>query len=171
MSVYIIIGIFLVIGIIAIHNEIKFTKSNNKTEMPFEYTPIEYEADRRELLIWKYINDERAVFSLNLLKADYFISSLAKRRCLEVDNQNEPSHKTVGDELLELKKKGADSSAEILTYGFNSPRGVVNGWMRSEKHRKAILNSEHDYIGISSRLDEKGKWIDIAVLVNEQTVK
>ena len=46
--------------------------------------------------------------------------------------------------------------AENVAAGQKTPSAVVNAWMNSEGHRKNILNSDYEYLGVGFYRENKG---------------
>lgn len=49
------------------------------------------------------------------------------------------------------------AAGENLAYGFSTPESVVAAWMKSEGHRKNILNASFKYVGIGYFVNENGR--------------
>ncbi len=49
------------------------------------------------------------------------------------------------------------AAGENLAYGFNAPASVVAAWMKSEGHKRNILDPDFKYIGIGYYANENGK--------------
>lgn len=142
-------------------------------DLVYNFIRIVYPNTSREGLIYKYINKERTRVGIKELESDKFITSLSIIRAKVMDINNNISHDGVYKEFLKLRNNGSNGEGEILASGFSTARGSINGWMKSSKHKTAILNSTYDYIGVGCILDttfSKSIWIDVVIFVNEKTI-
>jgi uncharacterized protein YkwD len=48
------------------------------------------------------------------------------------------------------------AAGENLAYGYKTPKAAVSAWMKSEGHRKNILDTDFEYAGIGYYLSDKG---------------
>ena len=167
---YILIAVVIGLAYLVISRTARH-KAKNKTlpNIVYRLMAYHYPVQSREGLIHKYINEEKTKAGVKKVKSGKFITQMSKRRAKEVDKANKASHEKVGDEFIELKKKGSDGSIEILARGIPTPKRVVKAWMRSESHREAIL-SNNDFDGVGCVLDENDDWIDIVIFVDELTI-
>jgi len=57
------------------------------------------------------------------------------------------------------------SRAENIAGNFRSPEKVVEAWMKSEGHRKNILNPNYDKLGVGVHTDSSGKlsWAQLFI--------
>jgi uncharacterized protein YkwD len=49
------------------------------------------------------------------------------------------------------------AAGENLAYGFKTPESVVAAWMKSESHRRNIMDPDFKYIGIGYFVNENGR--------------
>jgi uncharacterized protein YkwD len=49
------------------------------------------------------------------------------------------------------------AAGENLAYGFKTPEAVVAAWMKSEGHRRNIMDPDFTYIGIGYYVNENGR--------------
>jgi uncharacterized protein YkwD len=49
------------------------------------------------------------------------------------------------------------AAGENLAYGFKTPESVVAAWMKSEGHRRNIMDPDFKYIGIGYFVNENGR--------------
>ena len=70
----------------------------------------------------------------------------------------EVSHDNFGIRSKNLiENANASVVAENVAYGFNSAEGVVNAWLKSEKHKATIENPSFTDFGISTEANELGR--------------
>ena len=171
MQTIIIISVVCFVAYLSISNIIRH-KRKNKTlpNIVYKFMAYVYPIESREALIFKGINAERDIFSIKPLKSDKYITLSAKMRAERQAYDNNVTHAGVGDTFIELKKRGSDGSGEIIAYAYGTVPGVILGWNKSVKHRRAMLNQKYDYIGVGCILDENKYFIDVVILVNEKTV-
>ena len=97
------------------------------------------------------INDERSKAGLAPLMADTKLMEVAKLKAVDMVKNNYFSHTspTYGSPFEMLKKYGISyrTAAENIA-GNSSVEAAHNALMKSEGHRKNILNSDFNYIGI-----------------------
>lgn len=66
-----------------------------------------------------------------------------------------------------LKKRGIEykSAGENIARWHDTPEFVMERWLKSEGHRKNILNSKYTDIGIGQAQDKEGKnyWVQIFI--------
>src|SRR4051794_30460673 len=97
-------------------------------------------------------NQERAKSRLPALKVDLTLSKMAHEKSRDMSANGYFSHTspTYGSPFDMMKKYGITyrSAGENIAMGQRTPEEVVKGWMNSEGHRKNILSSNFNYIGV-----------------------
>ncbi|MBT2659008.1 sporulation protein [Bacillus sp. ISL-18] len=97
-------------------------------------------------------NQERAKNGLPALKVDTTLSKMAHEKARDMSANNYFSHTspTYGSPFDLMKKFGItyNYAGENIAMGQQTPQEVVNAWMNSEGHRKNILSSNFNYIGV-----------------------
>jgi uncharacterized YkwD family protein len=97
-------------------------------------------------------NQERAKNGLPALKVDLTLSKMAHEKSRDMSANNYFSHTSpsYGSPFDMMKKYGITyrSAGENIAMGQRTPEEVVKGWMNSEGHRKNILSSNFNYIGV-----------------------
>jgi uncharacterized protein YkwD len=169
LYIWILIPAVAFIIYLVIAGKIRYDANNQKT-LPtglYKLVSIIYPEGSRKALIARYVNEKRDDLNLPALKTDQFLDKMAQRRCEEIDINNELSHRGVADEFVELKERGSHGSAELLAGGYGTAKGVVNGWMNSEGHYKAMVSYKYDAFAIHSKWDESEKrWIDVLLMID-----
>ncbi|MEH7179777.1 CAP domain-containing protein [Neobacillus vireti] len=97
-------------------------------------------------------NQERAKNGLPALKVDLTLSKMAHEKSRDMSANGYFSHTspTYGSPFDMMKKYGITyrSAGENIAMGQRTPEEVVKAWMNSEGHRKNILSSNFNYIGV-----------------------
>lgn len=114
-------------------------------------TPSQLISNVEEQKMLDLINSERSKVGLTPLKLDSKLMEVAKLKAEDMVKNNYFSHTspTYGSPFDMMKKFGItfQTAAENLA-GNSSVEAAHNALMLSEEHRKNILNSSYDYIGI-----------------------
>ena len=174
MQTIIIISVLALIIYLVISSKIRYNHQNQKISIDlYHYSSFIFPKASREGILANLINEERTNKMLNdgdKLLIDSDIVSIAKFRAEELAKNNAISHRGASKAFIQLNEMGSDGSAEILAYGYGYEEAVIYGWLRSEAHRKAMLNPLFDYFGVSCVKDSKNKWVDVVIFVNENTI-
>jgi hypothetical protein len=176
MNTVIIILTSIFIVYLVISNYIRYKHNNQEIKnIVYQYSRFIFPKASREGIIGNLINAERinrlsSKLLLYTLLVDSEIVRIAKYRAEAQVNGNNLSHRGASKAFIELNELGADGSSEILAYGYESEDGAVYGWLKSKAHRKAMLDPDYDYFGVSCKKDTHGKWVDVVIFVNENTI-
>jgi len=141
---------------------------NNKShELPSEiqnsfdaesYTPISNtqesfvtsEQYRQEVI--ELINEERTKSGLNPVKEEVSFMQISQLKSDEMAELNYFSHVSpqYGAHTNYAKNLGANCTiaSENIAAGYSTPKEVVAGWMKSEVHKRHILDEEWTLVGI-----------------------
>lgn len=134
-------------------------KKKKKTEYPFtldlsenfkNWNPSEQEC-------FKLFNLERASKNIQLFTPVQRLYEVARRRALQLANNGvldnhrgaKPYHKI-------LQREGFKSTIENLGFGYPTAAKVMNAWMNSPGHRKAIMMRHRKYAAVA--VVKKGKF-------------
>jgi uncharacterized YkwD family protein len=116
------------------------TTSNTSTLSAYEQKVVEL------------TNQERAKNGLPALKVDLTLSKMAREKSRDMSANGYFSHTspTYGSPFDMMKKYGISYryAGENIAMGQRTPEEVVKAWMNSEGHRKNILSSNFNYIGV-----------------------
>lgn len=97
-------------------------------------------------------NREREVNGLPALEIDKELQDVAQEKSADMAELNYFSHEspTYGSpfDMLDEFEIEYKVAAENIAAGFFDPEDVVNGWMKSEGHRKNILDENVTHIGV-----------------------
>lgn len=123
---------------------------------------VEYEVSEFEREVLRLTNEERAKHGLAPLELNEELSKVAKEKSRDMhENQYFNHHSPVyGSPFAMMNRFGFDYSAagENIAAGQVTPEEVVAAWMNSEGHRKNILNSAYDEIGVGY-MDSDGEYV------------
>jgi len=124
---------------------------NEINEVKATYSTIELE-------ILGLVNSHRESLGLKTLEDLDVISSVALSHTsymAEIDKVNH-DHFSERQENLILKAD-AISVGENVAYGYNSSKGVVEAWLKSDSHRAIIENENYTHFGISTEKNSDGR--------------
>jgi uncharacterized YkwD family protein len=97
-------------------------------------------------------NQERAKYGLAALQVDTNLSKVAREKSLDMAKNGYFSHTspTYGSPFDMMKTFGISyrTAGENIAKGQRTPEEVVQAWMNSEGHRKNILSSSFNHIGV-----------------------
>ena len=125
--------------------------SSKVEDISLTYSPIEYE-------IVYLVNQHRESIGLNSLNTFNLASREADNHTSYMLEVGEVSHDNFGKRSKYLiENANAISVAENVAYGFSSAEGVVNAWLKSEKHKATIENPSFTDFGISTEANELGR--------------
>ncbi|MGO1370191.1 CAP domain-containing protein [Senegalia sp. (in: firmicutes)] len=124
--------------------------------------PTADEGQSIEDKVIELVNVERGKNGLAPLKKNWELSRVARYKSTDMRDKNYFSHTspTYGSPFDMMK----DFDIKYSTAGENIARGqrtaqsVMDGWMNSEGHRKNILNSSFDEIGVGIAKDNNGGY-------------
>ncbi len=102
-------------------------------------------------------NQERKKNGLGALKGDNELSNVAQVKSEDMMNKNYFSHTspTYGSPFEMMQNFGIEYSRaeENIAMGQDTPKEVVDAWMKSPGHRKNILNRQITHIGVGIAKD------------------
>jgi uncharacterized protein YkwD len=120
-------------------------------DITLTYSPIEYE-------IVYLVNQHRENMGLNSLNTFNLASREADGHTNYMLEVGEVSHDNFGKRSKYLiDNANAIIVAENVAYGFGSAEGVVDAWLKSEKHKATIENPTFTDFGISTEANELGR--------------
>jgi uncharacterized protein YkwD len=101
-------------------------------------------------------NAARADHGVRALRANDCLRREAVRHAKRMAEQETVYHQDLGAVLRSCKLSAA---GENVAYGYRTGRSVVNaGWMKSEGHRRNILNPSFRLMGIGAAKGHDGRW-------------
>ncbi|TKD72590.1 hypothetical protein FBF83_00730 [Pseudalkalibacillus hwajinpoensis] len=102
-------------------------------------------------------NAERRKQGLSNLKAMPSLSDVAQEKSRDMQQKNYFSHTspTYGSPFDMMRDFGVDfnTAGENIAQGQQTPEAVVDAWMKSEGHRKNIMNKNFTHIGVGLAQD------------------
>lgn len=130
---------------------IYFNESSEEINTSVSYSDIETE-------ILTLVNEYRQNNGLSKLITLNIISGVADGHTNYMVTTGQVNHDNFSIRAQSLiTNANAKSVSENVAYGYNTAQGVVNGWLNSEEHRKAIENPENTHFGISTESNSAGK--------------
>ena len=106
-------------------------------------------------------NIERAKNGLQPLMTNWELSRVARYKSQDMVDNNYFSHTSpvYGSPFKMMKDFGLSytTAGENIAMGQRSPQEVVNAWMNSSGHRRNILNSSYNQIGVGLATNSQGR--------------
>lgn len=135
-------------------------ENSNKELREGEYTDLENN-------VLTLLNEYRISQDIRPLKKAEVISNLSMGHTEYMIDSDQLSHDNFSDRHNELVSKiNAKLVGENVAYGYNSAKGVVDGWLASSAHRYIIETEKYTHFGISIRADEKGRNYFTNIFIN-----
>src|SRR5262249_33875144 len=113
-----------------------------------------------EAEIVRLTNVERSKHGLRTVQSNVKLRTAAVEHTANMARQNQLSHTLDGkDPGRRLRDAGYDwrTYGENIAYGYTDAQAVVQGWMKSPKHRDNILNPHVTEIGVGVLKNAQGK--------------
>lgn len=127
------------------------TSTNALKTSKTEYSVIEAE-------ILSLVNTHRESLGLSELTPLSIVSNVADTHTNYMIETGKVSHDNFSERSQNLIENAkAKSVGENVAYGFSSAKGVVNGWLNSDGHRKIIENPNYTHFGISTESNNNGR--------------
>ena len=122
--------------------------SNGKTAACTFTVKTQQEAFSEEVL--KLVNAERAKVGAGKLRINTNLGKAANKRAVELYTKFSHTRPNNSQWYTVLKEYNVSYSAcaENIAYNYDTPKEVVQGWMKSAGHKKNILNPKYTKIGI-----------------------
>lgn len=96
-------------------------------------------------------NQKRKLNNADSLTLNQSLSTAAQQKAQDMATKNYWSHVTPDGKqpwyFIEQTGYSYAKAAENLAYGFGSSSETINGWMNSDQHRKAMLDSKFSEVG------------------------
>lgn len=110
----------------------------------------------------RLVNVERSNRGLQLLKANWQLSRVARYKSTDMRDLNYFSHTspTYGSPFKMMEDFGLRFSAagENIAMGQKTPQEVMNAWMNSPGHKSNILSTSFSEIGVGLARDKNGRY-------------
>ncbi len=125
---------------------------------------FELSADEKALL--EETNKARKAEKLHPLEANPKLFAAARFHAAQMAKQNKLEH-TLGESDVVKRAKDANYSfaglAENIAHNQQDSEEVVKDWLKSEGHRKNMLNRDYTEIGLAVSKNEKGEryWVQV----------
>ncbi len=106
-------------------------------------------------------NNERAAAGCKPVQMDDALRTAARAHSQDMAEHDYFSHEgRDGSTFVDRARRAGyegQPTAENIAYGYRTPADVVRGWMRSDGHRRNILNCSHTDIGVGLAYDDAGR--------------
>ena len=121
------------------------TSKPNTTTIQTTTATSDFEYSNEALAILKLDNEKRAEVGKSALVLDESLTKAANARAKELVTKFSHTRPNGTNYSTILKDYGVTSkeTSEIIAWGYNSPKDVVNGWMNSKVHKANILDSNN----------------------------
>lgn len=107
------------------------------------------------------VNDERAAAGCGPLTVDSRLVAAARAHSADMAARNYFDHTTPEGVTFAQRITQAgfawSSAAENIAAGYRDPQSVMDGWMRSDGHRRNILNCRLTHIGVGLAYDANNR--------------
>ncbi len=111
-----------------------------------------------ELEILDLVNQHRSDIGLSRLTQLSIVSNVADTHTTYMIENDQVSHDNFNQRVALLTSNAsAKNVGENVAYGFNSAKGVVDGWLNSEAHRAIIENPDYSHFGIAIEKNTSGR--------------
>jgi len=158
------IGFLLIIGFIGVTMIGK--KEEEKKRYEIKKVDLIYGTSAYEIFF--AINEIRKMNNLKPLLIDFTMNKMARERCEEMIANGKLSHNFAGDQFGKVMDLGLDSVGENIAFGYNTISVLIDAWMRSESHRRNIMNSNWDIIGIAAIKDSSNRDYYCTIFGNDK---
>lgn len=121
-------------------------------------------------LVIKYINDQRAANGLPALTKNTKLMDISQRKSDEMVEDNYFLHTspTYGTPFDMMKNFGItyQTAGENLA-GNSTMKAAVDSWMNSEGHRKNVLSSSYNQVGVGVTKSDKYGYVIVAMFIGQ----
>ena len=121
-----------------------------------------------EIEILDLVNAHRKGLNLSELKRLDIVSTVANSHTDYMIDAGKISHDNFDQRSKTLMQNTqAKKVGENVAYGYSSAKGVVNGWLNSDGHRKVIESIEYTHFGISTDSNKDGRNFFTHIFINK----
>lgn len=99
-------------------------------------------------------NNKRADHDLVRLRKGPCVQRFAERQARRMANRSRIYHQDLG---VVMRRCNLSAVGENVAYGYSTGRAVVRAWMRSDGHRRNILNPRYRLLGMAARRGDNGQ--------------
>lgn len=131
-----------------------------------------FASDITEENIVYLINQERTYYGLAPLQINQKLETAAKNKTKDMLNKNYFEHYAYGMSpwgFIKNQNYNYLNAGENLAMNFDTAEGMVNAWMNSESHKKNILSSNYNEMGIgisTGQYTESGETYTTTIVSN-----
>lgn len=120
------------------------------------YTYADFEAE-----VFDLTNEQRAEAGCGKLRRDAKLAKAARAYSIDMAKDKHLDHTGLDGSSpgSRMEAAGYDTSAgwaENIAYGYQTPEAVMNGWMKSEGHRRNILDCNLKALGVGAAKASNG---------------
>ncbi|HEY6142446.1 MAG TPA: CAP domain-containing protein [Flavobacterium sp.] len=149
--------LLLLVGIVYGMNSCSSDSTEDSTTASASAQAMSYTYNETELETMQLINEYRVSIGLNELKEINHISHVSEGHDEYMISKNVVNHDNFVARSENIKTVlGAKSVSENVAYNYNSPKGVLDAWLRSPSHKKTI-EGDFTNFGLSIRVDADGR--------------
>jgi len=155
------IAVMMLVAAVAVGRPLDEPK---KADPPKEKAEFKLTEDEQAML--DATNAERKKEKLEPLTTDPKLTEAARAHAANMAKQSKLDH-TLDDKTFEDRAKAASyeyrALGENIAWNQPTPKDVVESWMKSEGHRKNVLNAEYTQIGVAVAKNDKGEpyWVQV----------
>jgi len=102
-----------------------------------------------ELEFLRILNEHRISVGLPILIAEKLASEVCLKQNIEDIKNNEPASHEYWDRMRRDAKVNIDNCSHVYGNNYSTAKGLFNGYMSSERHKKALEHPTRTHIGIS----------------------
>lgn len=114
--------------------------------------------------VFRLVNEERTKAGLSKVTLNTALCNAASKRAKEITTKFSHTRPdgTGWYTVLQEYKISYAAAVENIAYHYETPKAVVDGWMKSPNHKKNILNAKYKAMGIGlCRKDGSTYWAQI----------
>ncbi|MES2573749.1 MAG: CAP domain-containing protein [Bacteroidota bacterium] len=131
------------------------TSESVSTPPPVTIYHYAYNSFEDETLI--LVNSHRVSIGLNALEKNNYISIQSEEHDEYMIANNTVSHDNFSSRYNSIVETlGAIRVGENIAYNYNTPKAVMDAWLKSPSHKECI-EGDYSHFGISIRVSSQGK--------------
>ena len=154
--------VIILILVVALLYYLRINKKGSVNSVVYETKEIINNFDLEELLF--LINQHRVELGLIPVESETSLTRISEEHCAYMVSQGKASHDNFPKRASEILELGFENVMEVVAYGYVTNKGLLNAYLRSPSHKKAIEFPKVNFIGISKIKDEKNKCYNVIVL-------
>ena len=165
------ISIMLMVVVIIVFIYFKFKKVKINTLTKVDYIPEDVTMTKIETELFDLINHYKTSIGLKNVKIDGLCRDLCYTHCKNmVDTEKVGTivinHNNNEGRMSVLIMHGGKSIGEMVTYGYSTANGFINGYIKNDKYRKTLEKDNYTHVGIRMLKTKNGRYVN-TVLFSE----